>query len=198
MVDIKEEIASQAARYVVEEGLGYGPAKQRAVRKLGLGRHSVLPDNDQLERAVSDYLSLFCGDTQPAELRALRGLALIWMERLEAFRPHLCGAVWCGTATRLTDIYLDLFCDDSKMAEIALIDQGLTYAVSSLRGLHGKPVDTLSLHAFCAPLNEDVGVHLALYQHDDVRGAVRPDASGRAPRGDARAVRQLLAQQDRV
>jgi len=84
------------------------------------------------------------------------------------------------------------------MAEIALIDQGLTYAVSTARGLRGEPVDTLSMHAFCAPLNEDVGVHLALYQHDDVRGALRPDSRGRAPRGDARAVRQLLAQEDRA
>jgi len=197
MVDIKEEIAHQAARYVVEEGLGYGPAKQRAVRDLGLGRRSALPDNDQLELAVAEYLALFCGDTQPAELCALRSLALTWMDRLELFRPHLSGAVWRGTATRLTDIYLDLFCDDSKMAEITLIDQGLTYTVTSLRGLHGMPVDTLSLHTYCAPLNEDIGVHLALYQHDDVRGALRPDTRGRAPRGDARAVRRLLDEENR-
>ena len=35
-------------------------------------------------------------------------------ERLAAFRPYLGGAVWHGTATRLSDIYLQLFCDDSK------------------------------------------------------------------------------------
>ena len=38
------------------------------------------------------------------------------------FRPYLGGAVWNGTATRLSDIYLQLFCDDPKSAEIALID----------------------------------------------------------------------------
>ncbi|MDD5029704.1 MAG: hypothetical protein PHH58_09415 [Rhodoferax sp.] len=194
-MDLKDEVAAQAARYVVEEGLDYGPAKQRAARALGVGDRSALPNNDQLEQAVKEYLALFCGDTQPGELRALRGLALQWMERLAAFRPYLSGAVWRGTATHLSDICLDLFCDDSKSAEIALIDQKIAYTVRSVRGLQGEPVDTLSVHAFCAPLNEDVGVHLVLYDRDDVRGALKPDGSGHAPRGDAQALRRLLAQQ---
>ncbi|OIN92574.1 MAG: hypothetical protein AUJ20_07220 [Comamonadaceae bacterium CG1_02_60_18] len=195
MSDLKDEIAAQAARLVVEEGLGYGPAKQRAARALGLGHTRALPDNAQLELAVIDYLATFCGDTQPGELHALRTLALQWMERLAEFRPHLCGAVWRGTATHLSDIHLELFCDDSKSAEIALIDQKIAYTVHSARGLHGHPVDSLSVHAFCAPLNEDVGVHLMLYDHDDVRGALKPDASGRAPRGDAQALRRLMLQE---
>lgn len=195
MTDLKDEIAAQAARYVVEEGLGYGPAKQRAARDLGLGHTRALPDNEQLEQAVKEYLALFCGDTQPAELRALRRLALQWMERLAEFRPYVCGAVWRGTATHLSDIQLELFCDDSKSAEIALIDQKVAYTVRSVRGLHGAPVDALSVQAFCAPLSEHVGVHLVLYDHDDVRGALKPDASGRVPRGDALALRQLLTRE---
>ena len=69
---------------------------------------------------MREHLALFCADTQPAELRALRGLALRWMQRLAEFRPHLSGAVWRGTATRLSSIHLDLYCDDPKAAEIAL------------------------------------------------------------------------------
>jgi hypothetical protein len=38
-----------------------------------------------------------------------------------------------------------------------------------------------------------VGVHLMIYDHDDLRGALRPDARGRAPRGDMAAVARLLA-----
>ena len=41
-------------------------------------------------------------------------------------------------------------------------------------------------------LGEAIGVHLLIYDHDDVRGALRPDAKGRSPRGDAAAVRALL------
>jgi hypothetical protein len=37
-----------------------------------------------------------------------------------------------------------------------------------------------------------IGVHLLIYDHDDVRGALKPDSKGRSPRGDATAVRALL------
>jgi len=53
----------------------------------------------------------------------------------------------------------------------------------------------LSVHAFCPDLNEEVGVHLLIHDHDDVRGALRPDAKGRTPRGDMVAVRRLLHDQ---
>jgi hypothetical protein len=104
MDSVKLEIAQAAARFVVEEGLEYGPAKRRAVKQLGLNARTGLPDNDTVEEAVREYIALFCADTQPAELAALRKLALTWMERLAQFRPYLGGAVWHGTATRLSDI----------------------------------------------------------------------------------------------
>ena len=192
MDSLKSEIAATAARMVVEEGLEYGPAKRRAVKQLGLNTRSALPDNDSLEDAVREYITLFCADTQPAELAALRRLALTWMERLAAFRPYLGGAVWHGTATRLSDVYLQLFCDDPKSAEIALIEQGVAYEARTVAGFNGEPVEALSLSSMSRELGETVGVHLMIYDHDDVRGALRPDAKGRSPRGDAQAVRTLL------
>ena len=190
--NVTAEIAQTAARIVVEEGLEWGPAKQRAVRQLGLPSRTALPDNEQLEEAVREYIELFCGDTQPQELRALRELALVWMERLPEFRPHLAGAVWRGTATRLSDIYLQLFCDDPKSAEITLINKQVHYEPSTVTGFHGKAVEALSIHSLCKPINETVGVHLMVYDHDDMRGAMKPDSHGRGPRGDAKALRKLL------
>ncbi len=193
MQDIQLDIAATAARMVVEEGLEYGPAKRRAVKQLGLPNRTPLPDNDMLEAEVRDYIELFCSDTQPAQLHALRELALVWMERLVVYRPHLGGAVWHGTATRLSDIYLQLFCDDSKSAEIALIDHNVQYATGSVTGLHGETVDALSLHSFCPGLNEMVGVHLMIYDYDDMRGALKEDRQGRRPRGNMTAVKEILA-----
>ena len=190
--NVTAEIAQTAARIVVEEGLEWGPAKQRAVRQLGLPSRTALPDNDLLEEAVREYIELFCGETQPQELRALRELALVWMERLPEFRPHLAGAVWRGTATKLSDIYLQLFCDDPKSAEIALINNHVHYEPSTVTGFHGKAAEALSIHALCKPINETVGVHLLVYDHDDMRGAMKPDSQGRSPRGDAKALRKLL------
>ena len=192
------EIAATAARLVVEEGLEYGPAKRRAVRQLGLPQRTTLPDNDSVEEAVREYITLFCGDTQPEELLALRRLALRWMERLAAFHPHLGGAVWHGTATRLSDVYLQLFCEDEKSAEIALIDQGLAYEPRTVHGLHGEPVEALSFHAPCRELGVTIGVHLLINDLDALRGALVKDAQGRRPRGDLAAVRRLLGEFEEV
>lgn len=194
MTDASLEMAALAARWVVEEGLEFGPAKQRAAKQLGLRGRSALPSNEVLEDAVMDYIAVFCANTQAKELTALRQLALAWMERLAEFRPYLGGAVWRGTATKHSDIYLQLFCDDCKSAEIALIDQRVSYSPQTVTGLTGRAVEALSVHAFCPDLNEEIGVHLMIYDFDDVRGALKPDARGRAPRGDAAAVRQLLEQ----
>lgn len=189
---LKAEIAAVAARLVVEEGLEYGPAKRRAVKQMGLPQRAGLPNNDQVELAVQDYIAVFCADTQPAELRALRELALVWMERLESFRPHLAGAVWHGTATRHSDIYLQLFCDDPKSAEINLIDQGVRFEARTVSGFLGEPVEALSVHLMCATLGTYVGLHLLVHDLDDLRGALKPDTQGRRPRGTAVALRRLL------
>jgi hypothetical protein len=193
---LSAEIAAAAARLVVEEGLEYGPAKKRAARlvqqQLG-GNGAALPDNDAVEDEVRDYLALFHAETQPRELLVLRELALLWMERLAEFRPHLGGAVWRGTATRLNDIHLELYCDDSKSAEIALIDNGADYEVRAVSGPRGEFVDVLSLSSLCPPLGEQIGVHLRILDHDDLRGALKADARGRTERGDIAALRRLLA-----
>lgn len=191
---LSAEIAIAAARLVVEEGMEYGPAKRRAARDLGRGsaRRADLPTNDQVEDEVRSHIEIFCAESQALELRALREVALTWMERLAAFRPHLTGAVWRGTATRLNDIHLQLFCDDAKSAELALIDKGVDYEVGSTAGPRGQPVDVLSLATPCPVLAEHVTVHLSVLDHDDLRGALRPDAQGRTARGDLDAVRRLL------
>jgi hypothetical protein len=192
MDSLKSEIAAATARMVVEEGLEYGPAKRRAVKQMGLPARAELPSNDDIEDAVREYIDLFCADSQPAELAALRKLALTWMERLAEFRPFLAGAVWHGTATRLSDIYIQLFCDDSKSAEIALIDHQIDYEPRTVQGFQGEPVEALSLSSLSPDLGETIGVHLMVYDHDDLRGALKPDRKGRSPRGDMAAVRRLV------
>ena len=92
------------------------------------------------------------------------------MARLAPFRPHLTGAVWRGTATRLNNVHLQLYCDDSKATELALIDLGVAYEVGSLPGPRGEPVDVLSVVSPSRALGETVTVHLTILDHDDLRG----------------------------
>jgi hypothetical protein len=189
---LSAEIAATAARLIVEEGLEYGAAKRRAARDLGAtGRSSVLPGNDQIEDEVRAYISLYHADSQPAELAALRDLAATWMERLAAFRPHLTGAVWRGTATHLNDIHIELYCDDPKAAELALIDQRVDYEVSSGESARGRPVDVLNLYVPGPDPTRPIRVALTVLDYDDLRGALRSDARGQAQRGDLAALNAL-------
>ena len=193
---LSAEIAAAAARLVVEEGMEYGPAKRKAARALGRQgvRQAELPDNVAVEDEVREHLALFHADTQPAELAALREVAALWMERLAEFRPHLTGAVWRGTATRLNNVHLELFCDDSKAAEIALVNAGVDYDAGSRPGPRGgRPIDALVVSSPSAALGERVTVVLSILDHDDLRGALKPDARGRSERGDRAALARLLA-----
>ena len=186
-----------AARLVVEDGMEYAAAKRKAARELGRragrnGRGNALPSNEAVEDEVRDYIALFCADTQPGELRALREVALLWMQRLQEFRPHLAGAVWRGTATRQSAVLLDLYCDDPKSAEISIINAGVDYDVASLDRPGAEPVNVLVVASPSASLGEPVTVQLALHDFDELRGALKPDARGRSWRGELAAVQRLL------
>ena len=186
-----EEIASVAAGWVVDEGMEYGAAKRKAARDFG-GRPE-LPSDELVEDAVRAHIATFCADTQPAELRSLREAALLWMQRMAEFRPHVSGAVWRGTATRLSTVRLDLYCDDPKAAEILLINQGVDYDSGAL-DLPGRrePLSVLSLATPSRALGESITVHLLLHDTDEQRGALKPDARGRSWRGDIAALQRRM------
>ena len=185
-----EAITVTAARLVVEEGMEYAAAKRKAARDFG--SRPALPSNEQLEDAVREHIELFCAETQPAELRALREVAVVWMQRLAEFRPHLSGAAWRGTATRLSAVLLDLYCDDPKAAEIALVNAGVDYDVASLNRPGREPLNVLIVSERSSALREPVTLHLMLHDLDDLRGALKPDARGRSWRGDLSALQRLL------
>lgn len=184
------DLASAAARLVVEDGLEYGPAKHKAARDL-LRRHvrpSELPSNEEVEDGVREYLAVFMADTQPAELRALRRFALDWMDRLAEFRPHLAGAVWRGTATRRSAIQIELYCDDPKAAEIALLNQRAAFEFAGGDERH----DVLALLEPCDALGAPVHLFLHILDRDDLRGGLKRDGQGRSWRGDRNALAALL------
>lgn len=190
MSSAADDIAQAAARLVVDDGLEYGAAKRKAARDLARrqGRRRELPSNEAIEDEVREYLALFQADTQPAELQALRRLALAWMARLDAFRPHLAGAVWRGTATRRSSVQIELYCDDPKAAEIALLNLGIAFEPV------GQPdgADLLRIDVPCPELGESAAVFLHVLDRDDLRGALKPDPRGRTWRGDLAALRRLL------
>ena len=119
------------------------------------------------------------------------------MQRLDEFRPHLSGAVWRGTATRLSAVHLDLYCDDPKAAELALINAGENYDAGALdRPRSREPLNVLTVSTPSQALGEPVTVHLMLHDLDDQRGALKPDARGRSWRGDLGALRKRMNEEN--
>jgi hypothetical protein len=195
---VREEIAIAAARLIAEDGLDYASAKRKAARQV-IGETRIagewLPDNDQIEEEIREYQSLFQGDSQPTLLRRLRVIAVDWMGRLAPFNPYLTGAVLGGTAGEHSDVHLQVFCDNPKEVAIYLLNANIQYDVSETRHFAGRGyVETLSF--LWRPADErgaePVGIHLALYETDDLRGAVRADARGRTARANLQAVQALL------
>lgn len=185
-------IASLAARLILEEGLNYGLAKHKAARALGSKGPRDLPSNEDVEDAVREEISLFHAQSQPQELAALRRLALRWMRRLEAFNPHLAYAVWRGTANRQSTVCIELYADDTKGTEIALVNLGIhEHAPQS-----GQQVDevVLTLLTQCDELDEAVALDFIVLGTDALRGALKPDSRGRSWRGSLKALEALLAQ----
>ncbi len=189
---LRAEIAAAAARMIAEDGADYATAKRKAAR-LVLGnqkvRGDILPDNAQVEAEVREYQALFLGDVQPERLRQLRRLALELMERLAEFSPYLTGAVLNGTAGEHSDIHLHLFADNSKDVAVFLLNANIDYHVSESPHFRNpdRGVETLSF------LWKREGVHLTLYDRDDLRGG----SQKRIERADLNAVRALIQPDDR-
>ena len=184
-------IAAQAARLVVEDGLGWLDACHRAAQTLGAPPHTPMPSRALMDEQVRTHMALFCPG-QAAELAALRALALRWMQRLAAFRPHITGAVWSGLATRQADIWLHTFCDDTKALEIALINDGERYTLHSAGEVDGAPAHWLDMESFCPELGENIGVHVLARARAALGGALGRDADGQVVMGNERQLRERM------
>ena len=182
---LRAEIAMLAARMIAEDGADYGSAKRRAAKQL-LGnnkiRGNILPDNNQVEREVREYNALFFGDSQPQRLLLLRQIALDIMQELEQFNPYLVGAVFNGTASKHSDIYLHLYTDNAKEVAIFLLNKKIQFEVSENINKRNEVIETLSF------MSQQEGVHLLLHSMDDLR------ASNRAERANIAALRHLIVQ----
>lgn len=185
--DDADSLLAHIARLVVEEGHDYASARRKAARQWG-GRGVALPSNEAVEDAVREHLAIFYADSQAEDLRVLRELALQWMMKLQAWQPHVAGAVWRGTATRHSAIVLDLYAPDSKEVEIDFLNRGWPFEPA------GGPDDpvVLSLEVPCRAWGETVSLHCRVNPTDELRGALQPDARGRSWRGATAALQALL------
>jgi hypothetical protein len=136
----------------------------------------TLPDNTAVEVELRRYLSTFGGERHREQLLALRQVALLLMQRLAQFEPHLVGAVLNGTATEHSDVHLALFVDSAKDVELFLLDQGTEFEVGEGDDAPGGAEETLHLliqPARTRGMPARVGVVLAVHPRDAIRVAPR-------------------------
>ena len=190
---LRQEIAAAAARLVAQDGADYGSAKRKAARQV-LGDApsppNVLPDNDMIEEQVRQYNALFLADSQPARLFQLRTIALQVMEALQQFHPLLSGPVLNGTAGPHDEIYLQLFAESAKEIHLFLLNKNVVLDMSESPHFKGARYDAVETASF---LWKNEGVHAAMYELDDMRGALKAKADGKVLRTDIAGLRSLLA-----
>ena len=191
---LRLEIAAAAARLVAQDGADYGSAKRKAARQVlgdAPGGSNVLPDNEMIEEQVRLYNALFLADSQPARLFQLRTIALQVMEALQQFHPLLSGPVLNGTAGPHDEIYLQLFAESAKDIHIFLLNKNVVLDMSETPHFKGPRYDAVETASF---LWKNEGVHAAMYELDDMRGALKPKADGKVVRTDIAGLRTLLSQ----
>lgn len=177
--NLRRHLAYLAARLMAEEGIAdYGTAKQKAARQAGLVDANLLPDNREIEAALREFLGLFQGDQQPAELRRLREVAVQVMRDLAEFRPALVGAVLSGTANQFSEVALQLFTDDPKALTLFLLNRRYRFEMGEKRVRIGNAWATLPL----VHLEVDgAPVTLTVYSRDDERVAPRQRGIAEGP-----------------
>jgi hypothetical protein len=192
---MRQRIAAAAARMMAEDGIDdYALAKRKAARQLGAEATQALPGNDEIEEQLRAYQSLYQGEEQRARLKFLRAQALAIMERLQPYRPYLCGAVLRGTAGRYSEIDLQLFTDDAKAVELFLLNQGIDYDVAEQRHYAGDQPRAVSVLQVDW---EGVQVNMAVFAANDERAVLKTSPAGRAiERAGIPAVAQLLAEHE--
>lgn len=184
-------IAQLAARIMAEDGIDdVGLAKRKAARQAGAPDTRNLPDNDQVESALREYLQIYRADEQFERIERLRRDALELMTLLDRFDPHLVGPVLSGSASKHAEIDLQLFTDSPKGFELFLINRNIEFATRESRfwvGGEARSACVYEIEAATAP------ARIVVFTGRDIRQPIRTTQEGRPmERARATAVQQLL------
>jgi len=142
-------IAQLAARLMLEHGIkDHASAKRKAARQLGVTTANGLPGNDEIDAELRVHVALFKPETHGLDLAAMRAQAVEAMVMLERFQPVLVGGVAQGTASRHSDIELEVYADSSKEFEQFLLNRGIDFKSEERRDgsfftLFSEPADLL-------------------------------------------------------
>ena len=142
-------IAQLAARLMLEHGIkDHALAKRKAARQLGVTTANGLPGNDEIDSELRAYAALFEPESHAQDLTVMRRQAIEAMQTLARFQPVLTGGLAQGTASRHSDIELELYADSSKEFEQFLLNQDIAFKSEERLGgsfftLFSEPADVM-------------------------------------------------------
>ncbi len=125
---IRQAIANEAARIMVQEQQpNLGIAKRKAASRLGVTSETNLPSNMEVEKALSDYQSLFYPQKQQTYILHLLRQAHDAMCFFKSFKPFLVGRIISGTALPDAPITLHLFVETVETIMQFLMEHAIPY-----------------------------------------------------------------------
>src|SRR5690606_40917156 len=97
------------------------PSLHDALPIFGVTEDHCMPTNAEIEEEIRIFHEIYNSEDQPETLKQLRQDALVVMQMLERFNPHLTGAVLDGTAGRYAATDIHLYADSLKEVEMYLL-----------------------------------------------------------------------------
>lgn len=176
---MRQRIAQAAARIMAQDGIqDFSLAKRKAARQLGAEDSQHLPNNQEIEQELRLYQEIFQKDEQQERLRFLRQLAVEVMRMLEPFNPRLTGSVLSGTATRYSDINLEVFPSSLKDVELFLLNRKIPYRSGEKTIRQGKDLQTVPLLTL---VDLPATVEILVYDAEQLRLLPKVAADGKSP-----------------
>lgn len=140
----RQEIAQQIASLIADDCMLWPDAKRKVMASLATDPGQYWPSDAEIETAIRSHFALFSPQQHQAQLQIQRLVALDVLTLLSDFDAFLSGSVLNGSAHADSTITIDLFCDDSKSVEIALLNQNIEFeAITPLSSLMPEPLECL-------------------------------------------------------
>ena len=145
---LRIETAQRIAADIAENFSDWASARARALdelkSELGLIPAGAVPSSSEIESAVRAHYDLFSHAEHAELLKEKRLFALSLLQAFENIDIFLTGAVLNGCAHADSIIVLDVFTDDVKAFEAALIDHGIDFEpVESPHSAMPDPLESL-------------------------------------------------------
>ena len=127
---IRLSIANKAAEIIMEEGVDdYQYAKKKAVKYLDVNNLDTLPSNDEIDKALLEYGSIFQNEIDLDAICKIKEEALKIMKLFDRFNPFFLSQITEGLVPKYPIININIYTDSMKEIEYVLLNNNLNFEI---------------------------------------------------------------------